>query len=166
MSARGAIWQKLHTVPGQGYAMPSGQSRSGAYHGGVSTNWQPSEPEPGPEPAPQWSQPPFAEQSDQPAVYRPSMPSPYPVVQGAVVLPGKELVPPSPAETALRAVARVLPMLLIFGAIFGPVPWWIAIVGMILGSSVLNQVARDMKRRRIAAAQQQRILPPNDEDLQ
>lgn len=134
----------------------------------VSTNWQPGEPvEPGPEPVPQWSQPPFAPsgQPGQPPEYRPNPPSPYPVVQGAVVVPGREVLPPTAAETALRAVARVLPMLLIFGAIFGPVPWWIAIVGIILGSSVLNQVARDMKRRRIAAAQQQRVLPPT-EDLQ
>lgn len=135
---------------------------------GVSTNWQPSEPvEPGAEATPQWSQPPFApsEQPRQPSENRPNMPSPYPVVQGAVVVPGREVSPPTAAETALRAVARVLPMLLIFGAIFGPVPWWIAIVGMIIGGSVLNQVARDMKRRRIAAAQQQRVLPPA-EDLQ
>lgn len=116
---------------------------------------------------PQWSQPPFApsEQPGQPPEHRPSTPSPYPVVQGAVVVPGREVSPPSPAESLLRAIARVLPMLLIFGAIFGPVPWWVAIVGIILGSSVLNQVARDMKRRRIAAAQQQRILPSSDEDL-
>lgn len=134
----------------------------------VSTHWQPSEPtEPGPEPTPQWSQPPFApsEQAGPPAEYR-TPPNPYPVVQGAVVVPGKEVLPPSSTETVLRAIARVLPMLLIFGAIFGPVPWWIAIVGMIVGGSVLNQVARDMKRRRIAAAQQQRILPPGDGDLQ
>lgn len=78
-------------------------------------------------------------------------------------MPGREMSPPTPAETALRAVARILPVLLIFGAIFGPVPWWIAIVGMIIGGSVLNQVARDMKRRRIAAAQQQRVLPPTEE---
>lgn len=132
----------------------------------MSTNWQPGEPaEPGPEPAPQWSQPPFVP-SEAPGQPPPSLPSPYPVVQGAVVVPGREVSPPTAAETALRAVARVLPMLLIFGAIFGPVPWWIAIAGMVIGGSVLNQVARDMKRRRIAAAQEQRVLPPGQEDLQ
>ncbi|MCW5952295.1 MAG: hypothetical protein KIT69_08565, partial [Propionibacteriaceae bacterium] len=77
----------------------------------MSTNWQPSDPtESGPEPTPQWSQPPFTS-SEQPSEYRPNLPSPYPVVQGAVVVPGKEVSPPTPAETALRAVARVLPML-------------------------------------------------------
>ncbi len=133
---------------------------------GVSTNWQPAEP--GPEPTPQWSQPPFApsEQTGQPPEPSPNLPSPYPVVRGAVVLPGKQALPPTPAESGLRAVARLLPFILIFGAIFGPVPWWLAIVGMILGGSVLNQVVRDMRRRRIAAAQQQRVLPPNDQDLQ
>lgn len=134
----------------------------------VSTNWQPSDPaEAGPEPAPQWSQPPFGPsgQTGQPSDYRSSTPNPYPVVQGAVIVPGGAVPPPSPAETALRVVARFLPMLLILGAIFGPVPWWLAIVGVILGGSVLNQVARDMKRRRIAAAQQQRILPVDDKDL-
>lgn len=81
------------------------------------------------------------------------------------MVPGKEVSPPTAAETALRAVARVLPVVLIFGAIFGGLPWWLAIVGIILGGSVLNQVARDMKRRRIAGAQQQRILPPTDQGL-
>ncbi len=131
----------------------------------MSTNWQPGEPvEPGPEPEPQWSQPPFA--PNEPArAARPRVPDPYPVVQGAVVVPGKELSPPTPAETGLRAVARMLPLILIFAAIFGGLPWWIAIVGIVLGSSVLNQVARDMKRRRIAAAREHRVLPPT-EDLQ
>lgn len=142
-----------------------GAESCGAYDGAVIINVQSGEPaEPGPEPEPQWSQPPFA-QNEQPAPRPPALPAPYPVLQGAVVLPGSNVKPPTPAESALRLIARVLPMLLIFGAIFGPVPWWVAIVGIIVGGSALSQVARDMKRRRVAAAQEQRVLPPTDEDL-
>lgn len=136
----------------------------GAYHGEVTTNWQPSEPaDPGAEQQ-HWRQPPFSPGGQPaPAPYREDTPNAYPVMQGAVVVPASAVAPPSPGETLLRATARVLPVLLIFGAIFGPVPWLIAIVGIVIGSSVLNQVARDMKRRRVAAAGQQRILPPADE---
>ncbi|MGC3954866.1 MAG: hypothetical protein QM804_11600 [Propionicimonas sp.] len=133
----------------------------------MTSNWQPTEPaEPGPEPTPQWSQPPFAS-SGQPAPsggYRTSPPDPYPVVQGAVILPASSAPPPSAAETALRASAKAIPLILIAGAIFGGLSWYLVIVGIILSSTVLDKVARDMKRRRIAQAQQQRVLPPDDQD--
>ena len=142
----------------------------------VSTNWQPGEPaEPGPEPTPQWSQPPFASAQpvepspfpaspypDQPSSYRPSLPD---AVSGAVVVPATPVPPPSPAESTLRVISRLLAPILIAAAIFGGLPWFLAIIGIIVGGSALRQITRDMRRRRIAGAEQQRILPPSDQDL-
>lgn len=136
--------------------------------GEVTTNWQPPEPvEPGAESSPQWAQPPFAptEQPSQSVPDQPRPPTPYPVVQGPVVVPSVKARPPSPLESGLRATANVLPAILIFAAIFGGLPIWIAIVGALVGSSVFAQVARDMKRRRIAAAREQWVLPPKDDQL-
>lgn len=136
-----------------------------AYDGEVTSNWQPSEPaEPDQQPAPQWSQPPFAAGGEPAASPHRTNPSDLAPLHGAVILPASETPPPSGAETALRAAARALPLILIAGAIFGGLPWLVAIVGLILSSAVLDGVARDMKRRRIAAARQQRVLPPAEPD--
>ncbi len=135
----------------------------------MSTNWQPSDPSQPQEPAQEWAQPPFVptEQPIQPNPYQSGVPNPYPpaVVHGSVILPAEQVPPPSPAESALRAAARVLPPILIFAAIFIPgFPWWVAIVGVVIASSALGQVTRDMRRRRIAAAREQRVLPPDSTD--
>ncbi len=141
----------------------------------VSTNWQPSESaEPGPEPTPQWNQPPFAPAqpaepspyptlpADQQATYQPLLPAE--ALSGAVVVPATPVPPPSPAESVLRVISRLLAPVLIMAAIFGGLPWFLAIIGIIIGGSALRQITRDMRRRRIAGAQQQRVLPP-DQDL-
>jgi len=98
--------------------------------------------------------------------YQPAVPPPLPeALSGSVILPATSVPPPTPAESILRVVTRLLAPILIAAAIFGGLPWFLAIIGIILGGSVLRQVTRDMKRRRIAAAQQQRVLPPNDQEL-
>lgn len=116
----------------------------GTYHGTVSE----SSPTP---PEPNWQQPPFAPGPEDPA----------PTVSGAIVVPGGDPAPPSVLESVIRVIAGVVwPVMLVLG-IFGPVPFFAAMVIALVASSVLTTVSKELKQRRRARA----VLPPKGEDL-
>ncbi len=97
-----------------------------------------------------WAQPPFqpAEEPDRAEQLEP--------VVGQVLLPADAAPPPSVVESASRVLGHVVWPVMIALAIFGVIGWMPAILTAIVVGAVLDQVARELRRRRKAPYQ----LPP------
>lgn len=95
-----------------------------------------------------WQQPEFAPGAEQP-----------PVLSGQVVVPGERVPPPSTLETVVGVVAGLVwPVMMILG-IFGPVPFWSALVIALVASWVLGAVKGQLKAQRRRGV----IAPPPSE---
>lgn len=94
-----------------------------------------------------WQQPAFTPGAEQP-----------PVLSGQVLVPGEQVsggrVPPqSTLETMIGVVTGLVwPVMMILG-IFGPVPFWTALMVALIASSVLGAVKGQLRARRRAAIQ-------------
>ncbi|HRA07076.1 MAG TPA: hypothetical protein PKV13_10735 [Propionicimonas sp.] len=98
------------------------------------------------EPQGRWHQPPFAPGSD---------PADAPVVSGSVVVPGEPAVPasaPGVAESMLNVVIGVIWPVAILLGVLGVGAFMMNVLVAIISSIVLGQVAKELKRRRIARA--------------
>lgn len=102
----------------------------------------------------QWTQPDFASQPD-------AAPSTPPVVTGPILLPaGAPPPPPTALESGLRIVARLVWPVMILLALMGG-SWWMNILIAIIASTILDQVVRELRRRRLASFSAG-IVPPKD----
>lgn len=80
------------------------------------------------------------------------------MVTGQVLVPGERVPPPSSAETMISVVAGLVwPVMMVLG-IFGPIPFWTALVIAFIASSLLGAVRGQLKARRRAAIQR----PPSE----
>ncbi|MGB7963633.1 MAG: hypothetical protein WCF12_11840 [Propionicimonas sp.] len=114
----------------------------------MSDTWPPQEPEN------QWKQPPFAPPPEE---------TPAPEVSGTVLVPvDAAQLRPTPLETALRVLARWVWPLAIIATFTSRGSLWEMLIGAIVVSAVLNQVTREMKRRRLAGVRQAPSIPPQD----
>lgn len=73
-----------------------------------------------------------------------------PVVSGSVVVPGEPVPPPGALELAARTVSGLLWPVLIILALAGFGNFWLNILIAIVGTTVLNRIASELKRRRRA----------------
>lgn len=102
------------------------------------------------EPDQQWRQPPFQPASE------PQRSESLEPIAGQVLLPADAAPPPSFLESATRVAGRVVWPVMIVLAIFDVVDWLPSIVIAIVVGAALDQVSRELRRRRKAPYQ----LPP------
>lgn len=101
----------------------------------------------------QWAQPDFAPQ--------PESAQSVPVVTGPILLPaGTPPPPPAALESILRLVAKLVwPVLILLAFMTGN--WWTNILIAIIASTVVDQIVRELRRRRLASFRAG-IVPPQD----
>lgn len=119
-----------------------------------------------PEDPQQWQQPPFAEPTYQGPVLDPTAPGQptfnqvfgqqAPAFNPHLVVTSASLPPATPAESAIRVIGGLIWPIAILLAVIGAVHWWPAILMAIIASAVLKRTSGELRRRRIASAQQLR----------
>lgn len=114
----------------------------------MSNTWPPQEPEN------QWKQPPFAPVPED---------TPGPEVSGTVLVPvDPAQLRPTSLEIALRVASRWVWPLAIIATFVSRGSLWEMLIGAIVVSTVLHQVIRALKRRRLAGVTQAPSIPPQD----
>ncbi len=83
------------------------------------------------------------------------------MVSGPVLLPQQPVqTAPTGAESLVRVLRALVWPVYVLAVIASHGGMWIGFIAAIIVSSVLTHLARDMKRRRIVAAQQARVVQP------